>query len=65
MRPFPRACLDHHDPLKRFSIFIMTVEFLIEDSQAAFGSKPCGSSTNLAAIALVEFGVALRRILQA
>ena len=35
-----------------FSIVIMTVEPLIEDSQAAFGNKPCGSSTNLAAMPL-------------
>ena len=34
------------------SIFIMTVELLIEDSQADFGNKPCGSSTNLAAMPL-------------
>jgi hypothetical protein len=34
------------------SIFIMTVELLIEDSQAAFGNKPCRSSTNLAAMPL-------------
>ena len=33
-----------------FSIFIMTIELVIEDSQAAFGNKPCGSSTNLAAM---------------
>ena len=35
-----------------FSIVIMTVELLIEDSQAAFANKPCGSSTNLAAMPL-------------
>jgi hypothetical protein len=36
--------------LGAFSIVIMTVELLIEDSQAAFGNRPCGSSTNLAAM---------------
>jgi hypothetical protein len=33
-------------------IVITTVELLIEDSQAAFASMPCGSSTNLAATPL-------------
>jgi hypothetical protein len=30
----------------------MTVELLIKDGQAAFGNRPCGSSTNLAAMPL-------------
>jgi hypothetical protein len=34
------------------SIVIMTVELLIDDGQAAFTNKPCGSSTNLAAMPL-------------
>jgi hypothetical protein len=34
------------------SMVIITFELLIEDSQAAFGNKPCGSSTNLAAMPL-------------
>jgi hypothetical protein len=33
-----------------FSIVITTVELLIEGGQTAFGNRPCGSSTNLAAM---------------
>jgi hypothetical protein len=35
-----------------FFIVIITFELLIENSQAALGNKPCGSSTNLAAMPL-------------
>ena len=44
-------CPPFNDPLGAF-IVIMTVDLLIRDSQAAFGNKPCGSSTNLAAMPL-------------
>jgi hypothetical protein len=48
------AGLDHPntDHLASNFIAIMTVEFRIEDSQAGVGNKPCGSSTNLAAMPL-------------